>query len=76
MYDFKPQVLGFLRGLVYSVIFAVALAASTFLADPTHYAGLLNDSMSAIVAGLFALLEHRLEEKGQGALFGAAKLLR
>ena len=65
--NLNPAVLGLLRGLG----FAIVLAVLSFIGDAANLHGLLNETLAGLLAAGALALEHSLESKGQGALFGA-----
>lgn len=71
--NISPKVLGFLRAVVSVAVWSAAVSVLSFFSDATHFNGLLNDSLAALVAGLASMLEHQLEAKNGNALFGAVR---
>lgn len=59
----------FLKGALTVIVSALV----SYLANEANLTGVLNASMSTIVAGLFLVLEGYIKDKGNGALFGVAK---
>ncbi len=67
----SSKLLGFLRGVVYSVVWSASLALLTYLSDATHFNGLIDGTLATVIAGLAGLVEHQIEANGSGALYGA-----
>lgn len=65
----SPALLGFLRGIGMVVLAAVL----SYLGDEANLSGIVSASLATIVSGIALSLEHSLESKGKGALFGAVK---
>lgn len=64
----SPAVIGFLRGILGAVVFAIV----AYVANAANLTPLLGGSTSAIVAGIALALEHSLSPDGT-ALFGAVE---
>lgn len=69
--NISPAVLGVLRSAASVAIFGASLAILSFFADATHLNGVVNDSLAALIAAIASGIEHNMESKGSGALFGA-----
>lgn len=68
--NLNPAVLGLIRGLGAAVLFAVV----SYFADAGNLHGIVsNDGLAALIAAIALGIEHNMEAKGKGALFGAVK---
>ncbi len=65
--NLNPAVLGLVRGIV----FAVLLAILTVLGNAANLHGIVPEAFEGLIASGALALEHWLESRGQGALFGA-----
>ncbi len=65
--NLNPAVLGLVRGLGFTVLLAVL----SFVGNAANLHGLVNESLAGLIAAGALALEHSLESKGEGALFGA-----
>jgi hypothetical protein len=54
------------------ILTVMVAGAVTYLADSANLTGILNASMSTIVAGIFLVIEGYMKDSGNGALFGLA----
>ncbi len=67
----SPQVIGFIKGLAYVVIFAVL----SFVANATNLTAIVSPQVAAIIAGLatalLGSLDGHIEMKTGKAVFGA-----
>ncbi len=68
----STQLIGFIRGLLYVVAFAVL----SFLADASHLTGVLTPAVTLVVTTLatafLGMLDGHIEQKTGRAVFGAA----
>lgn len=72
MITVSPGMAGFVKGLLGVVVLVVV----SYLANAANLTGILNPTLSIIIAGLFSGIESSLKAKANGstALFGAVKL--
>lgn len=68
---FTAAQIGFIRAVGYTLLTALL----AFLANQANLSGLVGDSSALIIAGLAASIEHYVESRGGGALFGAARIV-
>jgi hypothetical protein len=64
-----PAQLGFIRALGVSVIFA----ALAFIGNAANLNGVVPEGLAAIISMIALSIEHSMEAKGKGALFGAVR---
>ncbi len=73
MFSISPGVLGFARTVLSVALWSAAMAVLSYLSDATHLNGLVNGSLAILIAGGAGVIEHQMETKGSGALFGAVR---
>ncbi len=67
--NLNPAWLGFLRAVGVTVLVAIL----SYLGDAAHLNGLVSDSLATIIAAVALGIEHNIESKGGGSLFGCVK---
>lgn len=65
----NPAVLGVIRGLGVAVLAAIV----HFIAVAANLEGVVSPQVAAIIAAIALGIEHNIESKGGGSLFGAVK---
>ncbi len=65
----SPKLLGFLRGIG----FALLLAGFSYLGDASHLSNIVSASLATLISSVALAIEHSIESKGGGALFGAVR---
>ena len=63
----NPALLGFLRGLGFTII----LAGLTYLGDSANLSGVVSTGLATVIASLALALEHAIASSTGNALFGA-----
>jgi hypothetical protein len=69
----SPQTWQAILGVIRGAAFVAIVAILTYLGDASHLQGILNPETASFVAVAALAVEHWVEGKGKGALFGAVR---
>ncbi len=72
----SPKLLGLIRYVGAAALWGALHAVFTYLGDAAHLTGIVSPIMTTIVVGIAGLLDHSIEAKGNGALFGSVRIRR